>query len=98
MPRLDATLQIGVNEQTQDGFEDLQHSVPSGYRRSNSPARLTLDPFLPIIDQILEDDNARIKNQRHTAKRIHAGLRAEHGFTGGIAASQTNSHAIKRRL
>ena len=25
-----------------------------------------------------------IKKQRHTAKRIHARLRAEHGFTGGI--------------
>jgi len=62
----------------------LKHSVPPGYRRSAPPARPKLDPFIPIIDQILKDDKRVIKKQRHTAKRIHARLRDEHGFTGGI--------------
>jgi transposase len=48
------------------------------------PVRPKLDPFIPIIDQILEDDKRVIKKQRHTAKRIHARLRDEHGFCGGI--------------
>ena len=62
----------------------LKHSVPPGYRRTALPVRPKLDPFIPIIDQILVDDKRVIKKQRHTAKRIHARLRDEHGFTGGI--------------
>ena len=62
----------------------LLHSVPPGYRRTALPVRPKLDPFIPIIDQILEDDKRVIKKQRHTAKRIHARLREELGFTGGI--------------
>ncbi len=62
----------------------LKHSVPPGYRRSAPPVRPKLDPFIATIDQILKDDKRVIKKQRHTAKRIHARLRDEHGFTGGI--------------
>jgi transposase len=62
----------------------LKHAVPPGYQRTAAPVRPKLDPFTGIIDQILEGDKRRIKKQRHTAKRIHARLRDEHGFTGGI--------------
>jgi len=62
----------------------LKHSIPPGYRRAGRPPRPKLDPFVPVIDRILEDDKQVIKKQRHTAKRIHARLRDEHGFTGGI--------------
>ncbi len=62
----------------------LRHSVPPGYRRERAASRPKLDPFIPVIDQILEDDKRVIKKQRHTAKRIHARLRDEHGFAGGI--------------
>ncbi|MCU9849952.1 hypothetical protein OEZ60_18285 [Defluviimonas sp. WL0024] len=43
----------------------LKHSVPPGYRRSKSPVRPKLDPFIPIIDQILEDDKRQLAKQRH---------------------------------
>ena len=46
--------------------------------------RPKLDPFVGIINQILEEDKSRIKKQRHTARRIYERLRDEHGFTGGI--------------
>jgi DNA replication protein DnaC/transposase len=62
----------------------LKHSVPPGYRRAAPPPRPKLDPFIPVIDQILEDDKRVIKKQRHTAKRIFERLRDEHGFSGGI--------------
>ena len=62
----------------------LKHSVPPGYRREHPPVRPKLDPFIPIINQILEEDKSRIKKQRHTARRIFERLRDEHGFTGGI--------------
>ena len=40
-------------------------------------------PSRGVIDQILRDDQHRPKQQRHTAKRLCARLRAEHDFTGG---------------
>ena len=62
----------------------LAHSVPPGYRRERPPARPKPAPFFPIIDQILEADEGRLKKQRHTAKRIFERLRDEHGFSGGM--------------
>jgi transposase len=61
----------------------LRHAVPPGYRRTKPPMRPKLDAFTAIIDQILEADRSAPAKQRHTAKRIHDRLRAEHGFTGG---------------
>ena len=55
----------------------LEHSVPPGYRRSKPPVRPKLDPFIPIIDQILEEDREVLRKQRHTAQRIFGRLRAE---------------------
>jgi transposase len=75
----------------------LKHSVPPGYRRSKPPVRPKLDPFIPIIDQILEDDKGRLKKQRHTAKRIYERLRDEHGFTGGITIVTDYVREKKRR-
>src|ERR1035437_117348 len=61
----------------------MKFSVPPGYVRKKAPAKPKLDPFIPVIDSILRDDKSRSKKQ-HTAKRIFARLRDEHGFTGGI--------------
>jgi hypothetical protein len=44
------------------------------------PARPKLDPFVSIIDQILEDDKGRPAKQRHTSKRIFERLRDECRF------------------
>jgi transposase len=61
----------------------LAFSVPPGYRRREPPARPRLGAFTAIIDRILEEDRSAPAKQRHTAKRIHERLRAEHGFAGG---------------
>jgi transposase len=63
----------------------LAFSVPPGYRRTKPAPRPKLDAVTAIIDQILETDRTAPPKpkQRHTAKRIHERLRAEHGFTGG---------------
>jgi transposase len=61
----------------------LTFSVPPGYRRSKPPLRPKLDGFTAAIDAILEADRTAPAKQRHTAKRIHDRLRAEHGFAGG---------------
>ena len=39
----------------------LEHAVPPRFRRTGPPLRPKLDPFMPIIDQILEEDKGRLK-------------------------------------
>jgi transposase len=75
----------------------LKHSVPPGYRRRGQPVRPRLDPFIALIDQILDEDKSRIKKQRHTSRRIFERLRDEHGFTGGITIVTNYVREKKRR-
>ena len=55
---------------------------PRRYRLTKRKARPTLDPVAAIIDAWLAADGAAPRKQRHTAKRIHDRLVAEHGFGG----------------
>jgi len=71
-------------------------SVPPGYRRRKPPARPKLDPFIGIIDRILEEDKNRPAKQRHTSKRIFERLRDEHGYAGGLTIVKDYVH--ERRL
>ena len=74
----------------------LRFSVPPGYRRSKPPVRPKLDPLLPVIDRILEEDQGRPRKQRHTARRIFQRLKAEHGFAGGETI--VKAYVRERRL
>jgi transposase len=62
----------------------LRHSEPPGYRRAAARLRPKLEPFLPVIHQILEADKKAPRKQRHTARRIFERLRDEYGYTGGL--------------
>ena len=44
----------------------LQYSVPPGYRRQQAVRRPKLDGWTGTIDQILEQDKAEGRKQRHT--------------------------------
>ena len=81
MSRRQAARLFGVDPKTVAKM--LRFSVPPGYRRRKPPARPKLDPFVPVIDRVLEEDAAQPRKQRHTARRIFERLRAEHGFAGG---------------
>lgn len=61
------------------------------------PQRPKLDPFVPVIDQVPEEDRNKLKRQRHTAKHIHARLRDEHDSTGGITIVTDYVGEKKRR-
>lgn len=60
----------------------LAHSEPPGYRQSQRRRKTKLGEFLKRIEEILKEDQAMPRKQRHTAKRIWERLREE-GFTGG---------------
>jgi len=95
MSKSEAARVFGIDRKTVSKI--LKHSVPPGYRRSRPPVRPKLDPFVSVIDQILEDDRSQLKKQRHTAKRIFERLRDEHGFTGGITIVTDYVREKKRR-
>ncbi len=82
LSRREAARRFGLDPRTVAKM--LAFSVPPGYRRSRPPARPKLDPFVGIIDQILEDDKGRPAKQRHISKRIFERLRVEHGYVGGL--------------
>src|SRR5512142_1658702 len=62
----------------------LDHPEPPGYRRTAPRPRPKLDPFLPVIHQILEGDTKAPRKQRRTARRVFERLRDEHGYEGGL--------------
>jgi transposase len=72
--------ETGMHRQTLKKI--LEHSEPPGYRQQQPRPRKELGAFLERIKQILKDDQAMPRKQRHTAKRIWERLR-EDGFTGG---------------
>lgn len=80
--RREAAKVFGVSRTTIDKM--CSYSGPPGYRRKAPPKRPKLDPFIPIIDAILQADVEAPRKQRHTARRIFERLRDEYGFTGGI--------------
>jgi transposase len=61
----------------------LRYAVPPGYRRQQPVRRPKLGAWIGTIDQILENDKAEGRKQRHTAKRIFERLRDEYSYTGG---------------
>lgn len=60
----------------------LMHAEPPGYQQSQDRPAPKLDPFKPIIDQILLDDQKAPPKQRHLATQIFERLVAEHGYQG----------------
>jgi transposase len=60
----------------------LEHSEPPGYRQQQPRPQKKLGVFIERIKQILKEDMALPRKQRHTAKRIWERLQ-EDGFTGG---------------
>jgi transposase len=81
MSRREAARRFGIDPRTVAKM--LVFSVPPGYRRSRPPARPKLDPFVGIIERILEEDKGQPAKQQHTSKRIFERLRDEHGYAGG---------------
>ena len=61
----------------------LSHEQPPSYRCKEPRRKPKLAPFLPIIHEILKQDQQAPKKQRHTAQRIFNRLQAEHRYDGG---------------
>src|SRR3954469_15910417 len=75
----------------------LSNAEPPGYRRTKPKRPSILDPLLPVVHQILQDDRKAPKKQRHTAKRIFDRLRAEHSYQGGLTTVKDAVRAWRLR-
>lgn len=95
MSRREAARIFGIDRRTVDKM--VKFSIPPGYRRTQPIKRPKLDPFVGIIDAILEADKSVPKKQRHTSKRVFERLRDEYGFTGGITIVKDYIFAAKQR-
>lgn len=95
MSKSEAARMFGIDRKTVGKI--VTHSVAPGCRRSKPPVRPKLDQFIPMIDQILEEDKGQLNKQRQTAKRILERLRNEHGFTGDIAIVNDHVREKNRR-
>ena len=73
----------------------LQYPEPPGYRSKKPRPKPKLGCYLERIAQIIEDDKAVSKKQRHTSKRIYERLKAE-GYQGGSTQVKEAVREIKR--
>jgi len=67
----------------------LTYEEPPGYRQKQPRNKPKLEPFLPIIHEILAADKRAPKKQRHTATLIHQRLQQEHGYDGSYTSVRT---------
>ncbi len=75
----------------------LAHVEPPGYRMQKPRKKRKLEPFLPIIHEILKADKKAPKKQRHTATRIFHRLRDEHGYEGSYTSVRYAVQAWKEQ-
>ena len=86
----------GVSEPTVRKYRDMDDMSPELPVKKGRGSKL--DPYKPIIDAWLMEDRKRRRKQRHTAKRIHDRLRAEHGYEGGYTTVQAYVRRRKAEL
>ena len=87
-----ACSEYGIHWETLEKI--LTHTEPPGYRRTK-PRTSKLEPFLPIIDEILKSDRQVHRKQRHTAIKIWQILQQE-GFTGSYTIVKDAVRQIKQ--
>lgn len=73
----------------------LENSTPPGYRAQKPRKKPKIGPFEDRIRQILKEDTAMPKKQRHTAKRIFERLQEE-GYVGGATQVKEAVRRIRK--
>ncbi len=69
---------------------------PKPYVRAEPAALVILGPFVPVIDQILKNDESAPPKQRHTASQVYRRLVREHQYPGSY--SPVRRYLQKKRL
>ena len=85
--------QEGIHWETLQKIQD--YPEPPGYRMDLTRPKPKLGPYLEIITQIIKDDKAVPKKQRHTATRIYQILKVM-GYQGKYTQVKEAVREIKR--
>ena len=75
--------------------EVLANPEPESYTRTKDPTAPKLDPFKPIIEEVLKADERAPRKQRHTAAQIFRRLRGRHNYRGSY--DQVRRYVSKHR-
>jgi transposase len=74
--------ETGIHRDTISKYLTLEEPKPPKYRLKAERTHPVLGPYIPMIQQMMEDDKNRHRKQRHTGTKIFEILKNE-GFTGG---------------
>lgn len=74
--------ELGIARNTVRKILFMENPGPPRYRLNQNKPKPVLDPFMPIIEGWLDEDERSPRKQRHTARRIYGRLREEYGFGG----------------
>ena len=93
----EAAFRFGIARKTVHKM--LAFVLPPGYQRKQPIVRPKLDAYTGVIDQILKEDQQRLRKQRHTAKRIFERLKQEYGYVGGytVIKDYVREHGIRQK-
>lgn len=72
----------GIHRDTITKYLAIEEPKPPKYKLTKERKHPVLGPFIPMIQQIIEEDKTRHRKQRHTGTKIFEILK-EAGFTGG---------------
>lgn len=87
----------GHHRDTIAKYLESTDSEPPRYRLSKAKPHPVLDPYIPIIDEILKTDLNRHRKQRHTGMRIYERLQSEYGYSGGYSTVTDYLRSTRRK-
>jgi transposase len=86
---------VGMNFRTVQKYAYMNNFSPQILPNVEPENYRVLGPYIPTINEWMEQDAREPRKQRHTAKRIHNRLRNEHGFQGSYAS--VKRYVVKKR-
>jgi transposase len=89
-----ACSEYGLNFRTVSKI--VHHPEPPTFHGPRTRPKPILGPYLPIIGQILEDDQHAPPKQRHSGRRIYERLRDEHDYPGCASIVRDAIRAYKQ--
>jgi len=78
--------ELGMNFRTVQKYAYMNDFSPQVLPNVEAETYPVLGPYIPVIDEWMEQDMREPRKQRHTASRIFARLRAEKGFNGSYSS------------
>lgn len=86
--------ETGIHRKIIKKYLEYETVEPPKYRAPEERVHPVLGPYIPLIEQILEEDKLRHRKQRHTATKIQEVLQKE-GYTGGYTTLTDYLRKIK---